>query len=142
MVACLDQGNNTLPTIGRMKRHAAILTLFLFSACTTIGHEKVEGWPKLTVIEHYVPHHEMRDRCVKYTAWGASPEACAEFNLVERRCDIWFSADFPPPPAFVKHERMHCDGYDHEGETNMRDFLRAYVEQQQRTASVGRTSPQ
>src|ERR1700741_287705 len=101
-----------------MKRHAAAATLFLLflNACTVIGHTKVEGWPQLTVYEHYVPHAEMRDRCVKDAAWGTSPEACAEFNLATLRCGLWFSADFPPPAFFVKHERMHCQGYDHEGE--------------------------
>jgi hypothetical protein len=141
MVACLDRTNNTLPTIGRMKRHAALLflfPLFLFlGACTTIGHEKVEGWPQLTVVEHYVPHHVMRDRCVKYTPFGSSPEACAEFNLAERRCDLWFSADFPPPKAFIEHERMHCAGYDHVGETNMRNFLAAWNARQQITLVRG-----
>jgi len=108
-----------------MRRHAAMLILFL-GGCTTIAHEKVEGWPRLTVVEHYVPHHVMRDRCVKYAAFGTTPEACAEFNLVERRCDIWFSADFTPPKAIVEHERMHCEGYDHVGQSNMRDFLAGY----------------
>ena len=88
-----------------------------------VGHQKVEGWPQLTVVEHYVPHWQMRDRCVKYAPFGMSPEACAEFNLETRTCDLWFSADFPPPKSFIEHERMHCDGYDHIGETNMRDFL-------------------
>jgi len=113
-----------------MRRHAVNAVLFLgislLGACTTIGHEKVEGWPQLTVVEHYVPHHVMRDRCVKYTPWGSSPEACAEFNLAEARCDLWFSADFPPPQAFIEHERMHCAGYDHVGESNMRDFLAGF----------------
>ena len=144
MVACLDRGNNTLPTIGCMKRYAVILAVLsqLLGACTIIGHEKVEGWPKLTVIEHYVPHHEMRDRCVPYTPWGSAPEACAEFNLAERTCNLYFSADFPPPAFFVKHERMHCDGYDHVGETQMRDFLQAYLAQQPRTASITQAAPQ
>jgi len=121
-----------------MQRHAAVAILFLLflNGCTMIGHRKVEGWPQLAIHEHYVPHAQMRDRCVKYAPWGTSPEACAEFNLAERRCDLWFSADFPPPAFFVKHERMHCDGYDHEGETNMHDFLAAYRASQQRTASA------
>ena len=133
-----------------MGRHAAIGVLFLLflGACTTIGHEKVEDWPQLAVHEHYVPHHVMRDRCVKYTSWGMSPEACAEFNLVERRCDIWFSADFPPPKAFIEHERLHCAGYDHTGETNMRAFLQGYLIQQgylaeqRRRASLAQSAPQ
>ena len=133
MVARLDQGNNPLPTIGRMRRHAATTLLFLGvsllqAACTPIDtHEPVADWPILTVYEHYVPHHVMRDRCAKYTAFGSSPEACAEFNLVERRCDLWFSADFPPMKAVIEHERLHCEGYDHVGSTNMRDFLAVYL---------------
>ena len=146
MVACLERGNNPLPTIGRMTRHAALAILFLLflPACTIIGHQKVEGWPQLTVIEHHVPHAAMRDRCAKYAPWGSSPEACAEFNLAERTCTLWFSADFPPPAFFVRHERMHCEGYDHLGETSMRDFLARYnaavefaAAEQQRTASAG-----
>jgi hypothetical protein len=142
MVACLAQGNNPFPTIGRMKRHAAIAILFLLflPACTMIGHEKVENWPQLTIYEHHVPHHVMRNVCVKYAPWGMSPEACAEFNLAERRCDLWFSADFPPPAFMVRHERMHCEGYDHEGETNMRDFLARYTAEQQRLAEQQRTA--
>ena len=126
---------------GAHERHALLAILFplLLGACTVIGHQKVEGWPQLTVIEHHVPHHVMRDRCVKYAPWGSSPEACAEFNLAERRCDLWFSADFPPLPTFVEHERMHCDGYDHVGESNMRDFLARYnAEQANITLARGR----
>lgn len=104
---------------------AVTLPLLVFSlgACTTIGHEPVEGWPKLEVIEHHVPHHVMRDHCAKYAPWGSYPEACAEFNLAEGRCDLWFSADFPPPQAFIEHERLHCAGYDHVGEENMSRLL-------------------
>lgn len=101
----------------------APLVVFSLGACTTIGHEKVEGWPNLKVTEHRVPHHEMRDRCAKYAPWGSYPEACAEFNLNAGTCDIWLSADFPPPAAFVEHERLHCHGYDHVGEENMSRLL-------------------
>lgn len=95
-----------------------------FKGCTTIdAHAKVEGWPELRVIEHHVPHHVMRDRCAKYVAFGAYPEACAEWNLIERTCNIWFSADFPPSKSVIEHERLHCAGYDHIGSTYMRDFL-------------------
>ena len=101
---------------------ALLLTVFV-SGCTVIGHEKIEGWPELAVTEHYVSHKEMRDRCGKYLGPFSSPEACAEFNLDTKRCDIWFSADFPPAAFIVEHERLHCGGFDHVGETEMRDFL-------------------
>lgn len=143
MVARLERGNNPFPTIGRMKRRAANLLLFLGisllqAACTTVdSHQKVEGWPLLTVHEHHVPHSVMRDRCVKYTAFGSYPEACAEFNLATRRCDIWFSADFPPSKAMVEHERLHCAGYDHVGETNMKDFLARYLAEERALIARG-----
>ena len=102
------------------------LALLLAAGCTVMGTERVEGWPKLTVVEHYVPHHEMRDRCGKYLGPFMSPEACAEFDFAHLRCDIWFSADFPPSAFIVNHERQHCAGYDHEGEHELRDVLARY----------------
>jgi hypothetical protein len=109
---------------------AALLSVTLLcglaAACTAIGNERVQGWPRLAVVEHYVPHAEMRDRCVKYVAFGESPAACAEFNFEARRCDIWFSADFPPPPFMIEHERKHCLGYEHAGEHHLREALERY----------------
>lgn len=101
----------------------ALFIAVVLAGCASIGHERVEGWPELTVYEHYVPHHVMRDKCVKYTPMGTSPEACAEFDFFNKRCDIWYSADFPPTQAVIKHERLHCAGYDHLWSTDMRDWL-------------------
>ena len=95
----------------------------LVSGCTMIGHERVAGWPELQIVEHYVPHAEMRERCAKYTGFGMSPEACAEFDFASRRCLLWFSADFPPQPWIVEHERLHCQGYDHVGMSTLRELL-------------------
>jgi hypothetical protein len=107
-----------------MQRLCAALLVILASACSfTIGHEKVEGWPPLQVVEHYVPHAQMRERCARYMGFGTAPIACAEFGLAARRCDIWYSADFPPSPEIVEHERLHCAGYDHVGGTTMKDLL-------------------
>ena len=108
----------------RRQRSAASLVLVAgLSACTIVGHQRVEGWPELKVVEHYVSHPEMRDRCVKYTAFGMSPEACAEFDFINRTCHIWYSADFPPTQWIIDHERLHCEGYDHIGSTSMRAMV-------------------
>lgn len=101
----------------------AIGVIYLAS-CTVVSHEKVEGWPQLAVIEHHVPHAEMRDRCARYTAFGMPPEACAEFDLARGECHIWLSADFPPQGWIVEHERLHCAGYDHIGSNYLRSILR------------------
>jgi hypothetical protein len=78
-------------------------------------------WPDLMPVEHYVPHAEMRDRCSRYVGPFSSPEACAEIHFVERRCDMWFSADMPPSRYVIEHERQHCQGYDHINDSTLRD---------------------
>lgn len=108
-----------------MKRAALILSFLLLNACTTVGHEKVEGWPELAIREHHVSAGEVYERCSKYVAFGMIPLACAEFNLGTRRCDIWY-IDGLATRSVVEHERLHCQGHDHVGETGMRDFLARY----------------
>jgi hypothetical protein len=107
-------------------RASLALLAVLLSACTVIGHEQVPGWPALEVVEHYVPEAQMRERCVKYVAFGMSPQACAEFDFARKRCDLWFSADFPPTRAMVEHERLHCRGFDHIGMGTMAGILARY----------------
>ena len=108
-----------------MKRILIFLLAAASAACTTVGHEKVEGWPDLMIVEHRVSAGEVYDRCRKYVAFGMLPLACAEFNLATQRCDIWLMDGFAPR-SVVEHERLHCQGQDHVGETAMRDFLARY----------------
>jgi hypothetical protein len=126
-------------------RAYAILLAFLASACTTIDPgAPVAGWPELKIFEHHVPHAQMRERCMKYTPPMMSPEACAEFYFVEGECHIWFSADFPPPAHIVEHERQHCQGYEHAGETALSEILARYTastQSAQASASQGSTTP-
>jgi len=117
-----------------MKRRAqlggpAALALMsaIAAACTVIAGDPVVGWPELTVVEHYVPHNEMRERCSRYVGFGMMPEACAEFDFVAQRCDLWFSADFPPGAYVLEHERQHCRGYEHAGEHELSDILSRYL---------------
>jgi hypothetical protein len=102
---------------------AVALMSAMISACTVIGGERVDGWPDLKIVEHHVSHREMRDRCMPYVGVGMSPEACAEFQFAQSRCDIWLSADFPPPRFVVEHERQHCLGFEHAGEHDLRAIL-------------------
>jgi hypothetical protein len=108
-----------------LKRIPILLLAAASAACSTVGHEKVEGWPELAIVEHRVSAGEMYDRCKKYVAFGMLPMACAEFNLATKRCDIWLMEGFAPR-SVVEHERLHCQGHDHVGETAMRDFLTRY----------------
>ena len=98
----------------------------LACGCTTVGHEKVEGWPALQVVEHHVPHETMLRRCSKYVGFGMVPLACAEFDFAAARCHIWYSIEEPPARSIEEHERLHCEGYDHVGETKMQEYLARY----------------
>ena len=119
-----------------MKRSAVFVLLALaLQGCTIVGHERVAGWPQLAVYEHYVPEAELRNRCAQYVAFGMSPQACAEFDFSRLRCDLWFSADFPPTRSMIEHERLHCQGYDHVGMRTMEGILARYYG----SASTGAT---
>lgn len=108
-----------------MKRSLIFLALV---GCGAIDAHKAppKGWPDLQVIEHFVPHAEMRDKCSKYVPWYASAEACAEWHFDKDECHIWFSKDFPPQQWVIEHERMHCAGYDHVDSTAASDAFHAY----------------
>ena len=112
------------PYNGGTRDFPKIVLLFV-AGCSTIDHVKVEGWPALELVERYVPHAEMHARCREYVSSVAMvPVACAQFDFVNRRCYIWYDADNPPSAATVEHERLHCQGYDHPGDTTMRELLR------------------
>jgi hypothetical protein len=102
-----------------------VFLLAFLAGCTSIAHEKVEGWPKLRVTERYVPAEVMRERCGKYVGFGMMPLACAEFDLARGTCDIWLSEDFAPRKV-IEHERKHCEGYDHAGASGLKEFLARY----------------
>ncbi len=112
-----------------MRARAVLLAplALLAGACAGIGHEKVAGWPALRVFEHYVPGHEIRERCAQYVAYGKTPLACAEFRFEAGRCDIWYSADAPLARRVIEHERAHCQGYDHPGETTLLERLQQHI---------------
>jgi len=118
-------------------RRALVLLAALLTGCSAIEHQRVEGWPELEVVEHFVPHREMQDRCVKYVGFGMSPEACAEFDLAARKCHIWYGGDSRPPGFIRRHERLHCAGYDHLGSTGMQRFLDQYTARYPASAAAG-----
>jgi hypothetical protein len=108
----------------------------LLTACSTIEHQRVSGWPELEIVEHYVPYREMQERCVRYVGFGMAPEACAEFDLAARKCHIWYSAESPRLKFIRDHERLHCAGYDHVGSTAMQQFLTQHQIRQAGLASA------
>jgi hypothetical protein len=105
---------------------ALLMSVLALGGCGTISHEKVEGWPKLTVLEHRVADAEVQARCARYVHFGLTPVACAEFDFARGACHIWYSADRPATLEVILHERLHCRGYDHPGDTAMRTSLERY----------------
>lgn len=101
----------------------AALLVLLLSGCSVMSHQQVEGWPRLEIVEHYVKHDQMVERCARYVGFGMVPAACAEFDLAGGKCHIWFSSESMTPRFIVEHERLHCAGFDHVGSTNMRNAL-------------------
>ena len=81
----------------------------------------------------------MRARCAKYVPFGLFPEACAEFYFDRGECHVWYSRQFPPLQYVKEHERLHCRGYDHPGETTLKDILVRY--RAQRPAAAGASAP-
>ena len=118
---------------------SALLCSFLAlgAGCTMMDtHEKVAGWPQMRIVRHDVPDREMFARCSKYTSWGFLPEACSEFYFDTGECHMWFSRDYPPQPWVVKHEVEHCEGYEHAGDTSLRDILARYNAQKRVSGSA------
>ena len=106
-----------------------ILPLLLLSGCSMMidGHSKVEGWPQLRVVEHFVPDAEMRERCGHGVPWYGSPIACAELRFSSSECHIIHSKDFPPEEAIRMHEIWHCLGYSHPGDDSMAKYLARWL---------------
>ena len=94
-----------------------ILILLLLSGCSTLSSHKTEGWPQMTVTENYVSEAEVKDRC-------GNPEflACAYSNVCSKTCNIWLPKG--APEWLVKHERGHCEGYDHPGSTVFEQLMK------------------
>lgn len=99
--------------------------LLALAGCSTIDHAPAPtDWPALKVVERRVSHAQMRDTCSAFVPWYLSPEACAVIRFNDRVCTITISADFPPSRSVLEHEREHCAGHDHPGETTLRDAAR------------------
>lgn len=109
-------------------RSLLIFLAVLTVGCTIIGHVKPPAdWPKLRVIEHHVPSNVMADVCYKYVKmplWmrlaGFNIEGCALIHFDTSECHIWVSSDFPEARV-LEHERLHCEGHDHVGSSDLTD---------------------
>lgn len=108
----------------------AILIVVALAGCASIEeHTAPPDWPKLTVRDNVVGGAEVLRRCYKYIptwqkALGTFPMACAEINFVSRTCNIWRAHD--ATEDVIEHEKIHCRGGQHPGDTTLADAWNAY----------------
>ena len=111
-----------------------LLAVFLLVGCaTTIDNHTASpiDWPKLTVVENYVPVGTLYEKCWKYVPewmkWlGAIVEGCAELDFKVNTCTIWVRDSGFADATIMEHERLHCQGYDHIGDSILRDEWAKY----------------
>lgn len=108
----------------------AIVLLLLVGCATTIDEKSAApDWPRLTVQRNVVSFTEVVRRCYRYMSLamklaGGIPLACAEVDFAQMRCDIWITAD--ATHETLVHERHHCLGMEHPGETTLTDAWNSY----------------
>lgn len=100
------------------------VSLLLLSGCamvpttTTIDASRAPpaGWPNLTVTVIHTTESDVARRCSAtkmIEAWG-----CTLPQFQTGRCFILIAKE---DSSVLEHEKMHCLGYDHPGESTMRD---------------------
>lgn len=116
-------------SVARARAIAVVLaTVALLNGCTVIDKSTAPpaDWPRLQVTETLVGTLDMIVRCYKHLPLGMMllggiPLACAEIDLNAGTCTIWYASI--TPTQSLDHEREHCDGHDHVGESTLRDFF-------------------
>ena len=115
-----------------MKTLLLIAALAAVSGCATMIDQHVEApkdWPLLDVRDNVVGAWEIQRKCYKYVplGWklmGGFAGGCAEINFEERTCNIYRAYD--ASPEWMEHEKDHCLGRDHVGDSTLADAWEAY----------------
>jgi hypothetical protein len=116
-----------------MKYLFLIMFSFLVGCATTIDNHTLPSadWPKVIVVENQVSVGVLYQQCWKYVPewmkWlGAIVEGCAEIDFKKNVCTIWVRGDGFANEEILTHERKHCQGYDHIGDSILRDEWEDY----------------
>lgn len=104
----------------------ALAVAFGLSSCSTIGNRPPPAdFPKLNVTVNYVPWEKMYSVCSQY---GIQPAACTEVNFKDNSCVVWVVPNDGLTKYTLEHELLHCQGWDHPGETTLRDMWERFKE--------------
>ena len=92
--------------------------LFLFGCATTVDLSRPPpiDWPQLTVEVRQVSEDMARKACGNPRM--ISVYGCAVVFFPIRKCIIFLANN---SRETLEHEKLHCLGYDHIGESSMRD---------------------
>lgn len=99
------------------------LLALLLTGCTTLAttidtsRAPPNDWPQLKVVVVKTDSAEVQRQCYATTAFVVA--GCTTANFLKATCYIYLSTD---NAAVIEHEKMHCLGYDHPGESTMRDW--------------------
>lgn len=102
-----------------MKR--AALALLLLSGCSVMDYSRAppSDWPALTVTVERMAFGPLQAKCGGNLF--VQVLACPWVNFTARTCVIYTSTD---DEAVLDHERDHCRGYNHVGDSRVSDMWR------------------
>lgn len=99
-------------------RYLPVLLLAACAAYIDSSRPPPADWPQLQEIVVPATRAEVRRRCPDAARYH--PAGCALVYFAQRQCVILDAG------ADLTHERMHCRGYDHYGESAVRDAWERY----------------
>lgn len=101
-----------------MRRTLLAATVLLAGCATTIdlSRRPPADWPQLEVVVQRVSEAEVKRICANENLLIGY--ACTAVYFDTRKCFIYLASS---DPEVLAHERLHCLGYDHPGESTMRN---------------------
>ena len=118
-----------------MKNFVIALAIFLAGCATFIDQHKEPpaDWPLLTVREHRLDLWPLIKQCYPSVSTfmkllGGFANACAWIDLRAMTCDIYVHSASAEDDPILAHEREHCDGKDHFGDSTLANLWAAWKE--------------
>lgn len=100
------------------------LAVLLLAGCATANIDAhrppPSDWPALREQVVKASREEVRQRCIGASRTSYEPAGCALVYFSKGECIILDAG------VDMDHERMHCRGYDHPGDSSFRDAWERY----------------
>lgn len=99
-------------------KYLLTMVVMLAGCMTTIdtGRGPPPDWPELEIVVMRVSEATARYYCP--AGFMQTVYACTIPSFADGRCLIYLASD---SPSILEHEKLHCKGYDHRGESAARD---------------------